>query len=45
MTLSVNGSEVAKKTDATLLDGGAAVFLGGDDNQAVLTRLTLQTIE
>jgi hypothetical protein len=31
--------------DATLQDGGAGVFVGGDDNQAVLTQLTLETIE
>jgi hypothetical protein len=45
LTLSVNGSEVATRVDATLQDGGAGVFVGGDDNQAVLTQLTLQTIE
>ncbi len=45
LTLSVNGSEVATRTDATLVDGGAGVFVGGDDNQAVLTKLTLETIE
>jgi len=45
LTLSVNGTEVATREDATLKDGGAGVFLGGDDNQAVLTQLTLQTIE
>jgi hypothetical protein len=44
-TLSVNGTEVATRTDATLPDGGAGVFVGGDDNQAVLTELALQTIE
>jgi len=45
LTLSVNGTEVATREDATLRDGGAGVFLGGDDNQAILTQLTLQTIE
>jgi len=45
MTLSVNGSEVAMRTDATFQDGGAGVFVGGDNNQAVLTRLTLQATD
>jgi hypothetical protein len=45
LTLAVNGSEVATRVDATLQDGGAGVFVGGDDNQAVLTQLTLETIE
>jgi hypothetical protein len=45
LTLSVNGSEVATSIDATLQDGGAGVFVGGDDNQAVLTQLRLQAID
>ena len=42
LTLSVNGTEVATRSDATLDSGGVGVFLGGDQNQAVLTRLTVQ---
>jgi hypothetical protein len=44
LTLFVNGREVATKVEATLRDGGAGVFVGGDDNHAVLTQLTLETI-
>jgi hypothetical protein len=45
LTLSVNGTEVATRADATPARGSVGVFLGGDQNQAVLTRLTVQALE
>jgi hypothetical protein len=42
LTLRVNGVEVASKRDAELGAGGVGVFLGGDQNQAVLTQLTVE---
>jgi hypothetical protein len=42
LTLSVNGVDVATATDPTLAAGGVGVFLGGDQNQAVLTHLSVQ---
>lgn len=44
-TLVVNGVEVATRTDATLDAGSVGVFVGGDQNHAVLTRLLIQTDE
>jgi hypothetical protein len=41
LTLSVNGIQVANVSDATLGAGGVGVFVGGDQNEAVLTRLTV----
>jgi hypothetical protein len=43
LTLTVNGVEAAAATDATLGPGSVGVFLGGDDNEAVLEQLTVQT--
>jgi len=40
----VNGVEVAATSDAMLTFGGVGVFVGGDLNQAVLTRLTVQGV-
>jgi hypothetical protein len=41
LTLSVNGTQVATATDSALDAGSIGVFVGGDQNEAVLTRLTL----
>ena len=43
LTLSVNGAEVATSTDSVLSQGGVGVFLGGDQNQAVLTQVRIQS--
>jgi hypothetical protein len=43
LTLSVNGTQVATKTDATLSGGGVGVFVGGDGNQVALDHFTVQT--
>jgi hypothetical protein len=43
LTLRVNGVEAAAATDATLGPGAVGIFLGGDDNEAVLDQLTVQT--
>jgi hypothetical protein len=42
LSLSVNGTEVATKTDSTLSNGQVGVFVGGDGNQVALTRFTVQ---
>jgi hypothetical protein len=42
LSLSVNGTEVATKTDSTLTNGQVGVFVGGDGNQVALTRFTVQ---
>src|SRR5919199_2041298 len=42
LTLSVNGVTVATASDPTLAAGGVGVFVGGDQNQAVLTHLSVQ---
>jgi hypothetical protein len=39
LTLSVNGTQVASATDAALESGSVGVFVGGDQNEAVLTHL------
>jgi hypothetical protein len=43
LSLSVNGTEVASGADGTLRDGSVGIFAGGDQNEVVLTRLTIQT--
>jgi hypothetical protein len=43
LTLRVNGVDVVSKSDAALNIGGVGVFVGGDQNQAVLTRLTVES--
>ncbi len=43
LALWVNGMEAATSSDPVLTAGGVGVFLGGDQNQAVLTRLTIQS--
>jgi Domain of unknown function (DUF4388) len=45
LTLFVNGSQVASRDDATLANGGVGVFVGGDGNQVVLDRFSVQLPE
>jgi len=45
LTFTVNGSEVATPTDSQLAPGSVGVFLGGDANEAVLTRLTVTPLD
>ena len=42
LTLLVNGAEAAGATDSALGPGGIGVFLGGDDNEAILEHLAIQ---
>ncbi|HZQ99499.1 MAG TPA: hypothetical protein VFC93_11870 [Chloroflexota bacterium] len=42
IALSVNGTDVASVEDAALDGGGVGVFVGGDANEVVLERLTVQ---
>jgi hypothetical protein len=42
LSLSVNGTQVATRTDSTFTSGGAGVFVGGDGNQVALTRYTIE---
>ncbi len=42
LSLSVNGTEVASKTDASFTGGLAGVFVGGDGNQVALTHFAIQ---
>jgi hypothetical protein len=42
LSLSVNGTEVATRTDSTLANGQVGVFVGGDGNQVALSRFTVQ---
>lgn len=41
LKFTVNGTEVANISDGTLQGGGVGVFLGGDNNEAVLTRFAV----
>jgi hypothetical protein len=43
LTLSINGAEVATRTDATLPSGRTGIFVGGDGNQVAVDHLTVQT--
>jgi hypothetical protein len=43
LSLSVNGTQVATKTDATLTAGGTGLFVGGDGNQVAVDRFSIQT--
>ncbi len=43
LTLSVNGTQVATGIDPALARGSVGVFVGGDQNQAVLTQLRIQS--
>jgi hypothetical protein len=43
LTLSVNGTEVATKTDDTFAAGGVGLFVGGDGNEVSVDRFSIQT--
>jgi hypothetical protein len=43
LSLSINGSQVATHTDATLGSGSVGLFVGGDDNQVVVEHFAVQT--
>jgi hypothetical protein len=43
LSLSINGSEVATRTDATFTSGSAGVFVGGDGNVVSLDHFAIQT--
>jgi hypothetical protein len=43
LALSVNGTQVATRTDATFASGGVGLFVGGDGNQVAVERFTVQT--
>jgi hypothetical protein len=45
LALSVNGAEVASVEDATLGEGRVGIFVGGDSNQVLLERLTVEQID
>jgi hypothetical protein len=44
LTLTVNGVSVAEAADAVLATGRVGVFLGGDLNEALLTRLLVEPL-
>jgi hypothetical protein len=44
LTFSVNGRQVAAIDDATLPDGRVGVFVGGDLNEVVLDRFTVERL-
>ncbi|MGI9145765.1 MAG: hypothetical protein ACR2IK_04315 [Chloroflexota bacterium] len=43
LTLSVNGTQVATQTDTVLQRGSVGVFVGGDQNHAVLTQFRIES--
>ncbi len=43
LSLTVNGTLVATKTDDTFAAGGVGVFVGGDGNQVAVDRFSIQT--
>jgi hypothetical protein len=43
LTLYVNGTPVATRTDATLARGTAGLFVGGDGNQVAVSDFSIQT--
>jgi len=43
LTMTVNGTEAATRTDAELPTGGVGLFTGGDGNQVVVDHLSVQT--
>ncbi len=45
LSLSVNGTMVASTADNTLGSGSIGIFLGGDENEALLTRLTVEQLD
>jgi hypothetical protein len=45
LTMTVNGTEVASTIDSSPARGRVGVFLGGDQNEAVLTRLSIESLD
>jgi hypothetical protein len=43
LTLSVNGVQVAMRSDNTLATGGVGLFVGGDGNQVAVEHFSVQT--
>jgi len=43
LSLSVNGTTVVTRTDATLSTGGVGMLVGGDDNEVAVDRFSVQT--
>jgi hypothetical protein len=43
LALSVNGTQVAARTDDTLTSGQAGLFVGGDGNQVAVTHFSIQS--
>jgi hypothetical protein len=43
LSLSVNGSPVATRTDDTFASGGVGVFAGGDGNEVAVDRFSIHT--
>jgi hypothetical protein len=43
LSLSVNGAEVATRSDANLAGGNVGLFVGGDGNQVAVERFIIQT--
>jgi hypothetical protein len=44
LQFTVNGLQVASQEDTALADGGVGVFVGGDGNDVVLSRLTVERL-
>jgi hypothetical protein len=43
LSLSINGTQVASRNDATLSNGNVGVFVGGDGNQVAVDHFSIQT--
>jgi hypothetical protein len=43
LTISVNGTEVVSRTDATLAAGRVGLLVGGDGNQVAVDQFSVQT--
>jgi hypothetical protein len=43
LSLAVNGTQVATRTDGTFSNGRAGLFVGGDGNQVAVSRFAIQT--
>jgi hypothetical protein len=43
LSLSINGTEVATRTDATFAGGNVGLFVGGDGNQVAVSHFSIQT--
>jgi hypothetical protein len=43
LSLSINGTEVATRSDATFAGGNVGLFVGGDGNQVAVSHFSIQT--